>query len=252
MERSFKILVAFSVLLVLCLAFAGCSDTTDSGSSTTETTAPAVSAQYAAGDIVWTTSSTSIGWLILTYDPATDLYTRATIHKNPDGSWGYRTDGKTETAKRSAVEKVNIALVKHVDIAAVPTKAPTTVPTTTVTTRVTTATTTTGTTTTTTTTSVLLPIITKIEPEEGTAGESVTIDITGSNFDKNATARLQHSGEDSIDASSVAWTSSTKLTATFAIPNSTLIGAWDVVVTNSGSKSGSLKNYFLVHGNTDE
>jgi hypothetical protein len=252
MERSFKILAAFSIVLILGVTFAGCSDTSGSSpdGSATPTIVPAETAQYTAGDIVWKTSSTSIAWLIISYDPAADSYTRATIHQNPDGTWGYRTDAKTETANRAAVEKVNTVLIRHVSIGSIPTTAPTTIPTATATTRVTTAATTT--TTTTTTAAVLLPTITKIDPEEGTAGESVTIDITGTNFDKNATARLQHSGEDSISASGVTWISSTKLTATFAIPNSTLVGAWDVVVTNSGSKSGSLKNYFLVHGNTDE
>jgi hypothetical protein len=43
--------------------------------------------------------------LIIGYDAATDMYERALIYPNADGSWGYRRNSNTEKAARAAMEK---------------------------------------------------------------------------------------------------------------------------------------------------
>lgn len=253
MERSVKILIICSILILACLFSAGCSDNADTGGSApavVETTATATAAPlYTAGDIAWSSASTSTGWLILSYDAATDSYTRAFINKNPDGTWGYRSSSSTENAKRSVMEKVYPIKVAHVTVSSVPTQVPTTQTTTVATTKATTSTTTTAATT---TTAILIPKIAKIDPDSGKAGSSVTITITGSEFQGNATAPptvvLKHSGQTSITGTSVVWDSATQLTCTFVIPNTSTIGTWDLVVTNLNGQSGTLKNYFEVHG----
>jgi hypothetical protein len=77
----------------------------------------------------------------------------------------------------------------------------------------------------------------------------VSTEITGSNFLSNLTAKLSRSGETSITASKVAWTSSSSVTCTFDLPNTTKVGTWDIVVTNPNSLSGDLTNFFTVRGN---
>jgi hypothetical protein len=65
---------------------------------------------------------------------------------------------------------------------------------------------------------------------------------------------LQHSGSTTIKASSVSWGSATLLTATFAIPNTTSAGPWNVVITNpDGQTTGSMgANYFTVREYTTD
>jgi hypothetical protein len=66
----------------------------------------------------------------------------------------------------------------------------------------------------------------------------------------NLTAMLRHSGETSITATKVTWSSSSSVTCTFDLPNTTKVGSWDIVVINPNGLSGEFTNYFLVHGNT--
>ena len=249
MERSVKILVTCSILILICLFFAGCSDNSDSGGSAPPETTAAVTETplYTAGDIVWNSASTTNGWLIISYDAATDSYTRAFINKNPDGTWGYRSSPSTENAKRSATEKVYSVKVAHVTVSSVPTQVPTTVATTVATTKAATSTTTTAITTKTT---AIFVQITGTDPEEGKAGETVITDIIGTSFEKNATVMLKHTGSTSITATNVVFDSSTKLTCTFEIPNTSYVGAWDVVVTNPDKSTDTLENFFLIHGET--
>ncbi|MDD1701841.1 MAG: IPT/TIG domain-containing protein [Methanoregula sp.] len=251
MKKSVSFFIAVSLVLIACVAIVGCSSsstsTAQTDTSSTITTETTVSPLYTAGDIVKSsTGSTSTGWLIISYDSATDSYTRAFIYKNSDGSWGYRINSNTETAKRSVMEKIYTDLVTHVTVSSIPTQAPTTA--TTVTTAVTTKTTTIATT----TTSASKPSIKSMDPDEGYSGNSVTTTITGNNFVSGATAVLQKSGESSITASDVEWVSATELTATFDIPNDTTIGTWDIVITNPNSQSGKYSNYFMVHEETDD
>ncbi|MDD1701840.1 MAG: hypothetical protein LUQ31_02520 [Methanoregula sp.] len=232
------------------MAITGCSSNSNSNSnstaqtntSSTITTETTVGPLYTAGDIVKSsTGSTSTGWLIISYDSATDSYTRAFIYKNSNGSWGYRINSNTETSKRSVLEKVYTVLVTHVTVSSIPTQAPTTA--TTVTTAVTTVTAT--------TTSVTKPSIKDMDPDEGNTGDSVTTVITGTNFKSGVTARLHKSGETNITASDVSWDSATQLTCTFAIPSNTTVGAWDIVVTNPDGGEGKYSNFFTVHEDTD-
>jgi hypothetical protein len=244
MERSAKITIALIIFLIFGVLMAGCSDST----SDTATPTPTTALLYSAGDIVRSPSgATSPAWLIVSSDPAGDSYTRALIYQNIDGTWGYRINPATETSKRAVIEKVYTVKVAHVTVASVPTAAPTRV-----TTAVTTAATRQATTTTgavTTVPSAARPVIKAMDPEEGEAGTTVSAEITGSNFMSNLTASLKHSGETSIAATRVTWVSSSSVTATFDLPNSTKVGSWDIVITNPNRLSGEMANYFVVHGN---
>jgi hypothetical protein len=250
MERSVKIFIALTLFLIIGVFMAGCSDNTDtaaSGSTSVNNTATtATGPLYTAGDIVRSsTGSTSPAWLVVSYDSASDSYTRALIYKNDDGTWGYRTSPATETSKRAVLEKVYTVKITHVTVASVPTAAPTTV-----TTEVTTiATVTTTSAAATATTSSEKPSIKGMDPEEGEAGTTVSTDITGSDFVSNLTALLRREDETSIKATTVSWSSSSSVTATFDLPNTTKVGTWDIVVTNPDGQSGEITNDFMVHGN---
>ncbi len=247
MEHPSGILVTFSILLAVCMAFAGCSESSDSGGSGATATATSAGPLYTAGDIVQTASGGSTGYLIVSYDSATDSYTRAIIHKNSNGSWGYRTNANTDTIVRAEFEKIYTVSAGHVTVSSIPTRAPTAVPTTTVTTKTTSATVKT-TATTKTTSSAAKPLIKSIDPEGGKAGESVDMTITGSNFKDGATVKLTKSGETTITATDVSVDASSQITCTFDIPSGTPVSVgWSIVVTNSDGKSGELANYFTVH-----
>jgi hypothetical protein len=245
MEHCTKIFLAFSIFLIIGVSMTGCSDSTDSG-STSATVAATTTAgpQYMAGDIVRSASgSESPAWMVVSYDSASDSYTRALIYKNADGSYGYRTSPASDTSKRAALEKVYTVKIAHVTVASVPTAAPTTVTTAVTTTTATTAATTTK------STSTAKPSIKEMDPEEGEAGTAVTTEITGSDFVKNLTAKLRRSGEGSISATTVSLYSSSSVTCTFELPNTTKVGTWDIVVTNPNGLSGEIANYFMVRGN---
>ena len=250
MERFTKIFILFSIFLIIGVSMSGCSDNPNTTPSDTVTTTTTAGPLYTAGDIVRSASgSESPAWMVISYDSAGDSYTRALIYKNTDGSYGYRTSSATETLKREMLERVYTVKITHVTVASVPTGAPTTV-TTAVTTAVTSAATATGTTgTTTTTMSQDRPSIKGMDPEEGEAGTSVTTEITGSDFLNNLTASLRHSGATSITATTISLYSSSSVTCTFNIPNSTTVGPWDIVVTNPNGLSGEKTNLFTVHGN---
>ena len=249
MKHSAKIFLALSIFLIIGVSMTGCSDNSDSAASNTVAATTTAGPLYIAGDIVRSaTGSESPAWLVVSYDSAGDSYTRALIYKSTDGTWGYRVNAKTETSQRALMEKVYTVKIAHVTVSSVPTAAPTTV-----TTEVTTiATRTTATTAAATTTikSTAKPSIKAMDPDEGYAGGSVSTEITGSDFVSNLTAKLRHSGEDSITATTVKYFSSSSVTCTFDIPNSTKVGSWDIVVTNPNGLSGEYTNYFTVHGNT--
>jgi len=253
MERSAKIFIVLSIFLIIGVSMTGCSDSSDqtASGSTSDNVAAATTAgpHYTAGDIVKTaTAPDSPAWLVVTYDSASDSYTRALIYKNADGTWGYRVNSKTETSQRSVMEKVYTVKITHVTVASVPTAAPTTV--TTVVTATATRTTTTTAAAVTTTTSTAKPSIRNMNPGEGKAGTTVSTDIAGSDFVSNLTALLRSSGESSITATKVTFHSSSSITCTFDLPNTTKVGTWDIVITNPNGRSGEITNYFLVHGNT--
>jgi hypothetical protein len=252
MKRSAIIFIVLSIFLIIGVSMTGCSDNSDSAASgsTSDTVAATTTTGplFTTGDIVRSpTGGESPAWLVLSYDPAGDSYTRALIYKNTDGTWGYRVNSKTDTSQRAMMEKVFTVKITHVTVASVPTAAPTTI--TTAVTAIATRTTATIPVATTTATSSARPSIKAMNPEQGYAGGSVSTEITGSNFLSNLTAKLSRSGEASITAAKVAWTSSSSVTCTFDLPNTTKVGTWDIVVTNPNGLSGDLTNYFTVRGN---
>jgi hypothetical protein len=254
MERSAKIFIILSIFLVIGISMAGCSDNSDqtASGSTSDTVAATTTTGplFTAGDIVRSaTGSESPAWLVVSYDSASDSYSRALIYKNTDGSWGYRENSNTEMSQRAVMEKVDTVKIAHVTVSSVPTAAPTTITTavTTTATRTTTATTTTAAVTT--TSSTARPSIKAMDPGEGEAGTTVSTEVTGSEFESGLTALLRHSGESSITATAVTFASSSSMTCTFNLPNTTKVGTWDIVVTNPNGLSGENNNYFTVHGN---
>ena len=88
-----KISLAIFVLFVFALV-AGCTSSSPSNTTTTlttGTTVPGSGSAFIAGDIVKSPTSTApTAWLIISYDASTDMYERALIYPNADGSWGYR------------------------------------------------------------------------------------------------------------------------------------------------------------------
>jgi hypothetical protein len=253
MKHFTKIFIILGIFLIIGVSMSGCSDSSDQTASagTPASVAATTTAGplYTAGDIVRSASgSDSPAWLVVSYDPAGDSYNRALIYKNSDGSYGYRVNANTEISKRATMEKVFTVKITHVEVSSVQTAAPTSL---------TTAATQAPAKTTTyaaaaTTTSSAKPGIKSLNPEEGEAGTTVSVEITGNDFLSNTTAILRRSGETSITATTVSWYSSSSVTATFAIPNSTKVGTWDMVVTNPNGLSGELTNYFIVRGNSTE
>ena len=242
-------------LLFAGILIAGCSGNGGS-SNTTAVTTTGVSVTttgplFTPGDIVMNPSSSSrtTAWLILSYDPSTDMYERAFIYSNPDGSWGYRENSNTEQAERSVMEKVYTEKVDHVDPASVPTSPPTTAATPTV---ISTTTTFSETSVTTATTTAITgaPYIRDVEPDTGIAGNSVSItDISGQNFNTAASVKLSKAGNPDIVATNVVVSSPTDLTCILPLPGNATAGSWDLVVTNPDGQYYNYTNIFLLHGN---
>jgi hypothetical protein len=251
MNQTIKKISMVTIVLVLFALAAGCTD--DSGSSngatptTTGTTAPGSGPAYSTGDIVKNPKSTvQVAWLIISYDSSTDAYERALIYPNADGSWGYRVNTNTEKYSRTLMEKVYTEKITNKAPSSIPVRTPT-VPTTTGT-----VSTTTVTTTTTTNTSGVKPVIRNIIPDEGTAGNVVSItDLIGNNFQSGATVKLMKSGYTDIIATNVDVSSSTLITCTLSLPSNATSGSWDVVVTNPGGQYYNYTNLFIIHGSTN-
>ena len=243
-----KFSLAIFVLFVFVLG-AGCTDSSGPSDTTpaltTGTTAPGSGPQYTAGDIVKSpTGSSTTAWLILGYDASTDMYERAFLYANTDGSWGYRLNTNTEKFSRALMEKVYTQKITNKAPASIPVRTPTIPATTT-----TIATTTTVTATTTTASSDVKPSIRNIIPDEGTAGNVISItDLTGANFQSGATVTLMKSDNPNITATNVNVVSPTLITCTFSPPSNTTVGSWDVVVTNPSGQYGIYTNLFIIHG----
>lgn len=238
------------LLLVAGVFFAGCSD--NSGTTTSQTTAPSsvtttaasASPLYSAGDIVKNPKSTAnTGLLIIGYDAATDMYERAYIYPNKDGSWGYRLDSTTVKVSRATIEKVYTEKVKTVAVSAVPIGTPTTVPTVTVT--HTTQATTVATTETTAAQSG--PKVSDIEPGTGKTGTTVTItELDGQYFRDGANVSLKKSGSATIAATNIDVSSSALIKCKFVIPSGAATGYYSVVVTNTDGQYYEFQNAFNV------
>jgi len=249
MEKPVKIFTALIVILCVSITFAGCTKTTDAANTTTplttQQTTVATGALYTAGDILKSPSgSAGTGWLILGYDPATDMYSRAFVYQNADGSWGYRVSSNTENSARKTMEKVYTIRIIHVSVSSVPVKTPTAPA------AVTPSAAGTSTTTTVTTTAGK-PQFKSMTPDEGTAGTTVSVtDLVGSNFQSTPTVALAHTGSSNIIATNVQVVSSSHMTCTFTIPSNTTAGTWHIIITNPDGQSVTYSDYFVVHAST--
>jgi len=257
-----KILSGLIAVLIVCMLVAGClnnsssaNTTTKSAQTTTSQTVPTSIARYTAGDIVKSpTGESGNGWLVISYDPASDSYERAIIYRNTDGSWGYRVDTRTVTSKRTSMENAFPDKVTHVTVSSVGVRKPTVAPTPVITYRPVGTTTTTASVTATTTTTVsstAKPSIKNVVPDFGNTGTQVLITgLSGSNFLNGATVKLARSGNPNISATNVVVVSPTQITCTFALPSNATAGTWDVVVSNPNGLVGTYTNYFSIHTST--
>jgi hypothetical protein len=92
----------------------------------------------------------------------------------------------------------------------------------------------------------LAPVVIAVTP--GSAANTGPVNITnlgGANFQPGATVRLSKSGQTDINAASVVVVNTGKITCTFDLTGAAG-GAWDVTVTNSDGRSGSLAGAFTV------
>jgi hypothetical protein len=185
--------------------------------------------------------------LIIGYDAATDMYERALIYPNADGSWGYRRNSNSEKAARTVMEKIYTEKITNKPVSSL-TIQPITVLTT-ATTLSTIQTSSTSTTTTTTVSPTGKPTFKKIIPDEGTAGTAISITaLTGTNFQSGATVTLMKLDNPNITATSVNVQSSTLMTCTFSPPSNATAGAWDVVITNPDGQYVNYANIFSIRG----
>jgi hypothetical protein len=250
MEKHVTIFSVIIVIICVSIFCAGCTKTADSANTntplTTQPTTIDTGALYTAGDIVKSPSgSAGSGWLILGYDPATDMYSRAFIYQNSDGSWGYRVNTNTENSARKTMEKVYTDKVTHVTVSSVPVKGAAASPTSV------TSSATGSSTTTTVTTTAGKPQFKSMTPDEGNAGTTVSVtDLVGSNFQSTPTVALAHTGSPNIAATNVQWLSSSHLTCMFTIPSNTTAGVWDVIITNPDGQSVTYGSYFTIHPST--
>jgi hypothetical protein len=91
------------------------------------------------------------------------------------------------------------------------------------------------------------PTVTSITPNSGFNDGTVSItNLAGSNFQSGATVKLTKSGQPNINATNVVVVSSSKITCDFYLTGAAT-GAWNVVVTNPDSQSGTRPNGFTVN-----
>jgi hypothetical protein len=253
MKRAYGLAVTAGILLFLCAILAGCTGSSDnSGQPVPATTAITPSALYKAGDIIKNpATSGSTGVLIISYDAATDSYTRAYIYPNADGSWGYRLDDKTLSLGRTTLEKMYTKKVGTIAVSSVPVGTPTTRATVAPTAVTTTAGSgSTSATTATTTTTTYPPRVKSIDPDKGTAGTTVTITtLAGQYFVAGANVSLKKA-DTTIAATDVNVQSPSLISCKIAIPAGASGGYWDVVVTNPDKQYHQYQNGFFVVAST--
>ena len=85
--------------------------------------------------------------------------------------------------------------------------------------------------------------VSAVSPSQGTTGSTVPVTIDGSGFASGASV----SAGAGIVVSNVAFVSSSRLTASFAVDGAAAAGARDVVVVNANGAGGSLANAFTVN-----
>ena len=215
------------VCLILCVLIAGCS----SQAPVTTTPVPTPTAplpKYVAGDIIAKSAAATDKslYLILDYDKKSDEYTRAWIYKNTDGSWGHRIDSITSKTTRTIIEKTYPAKMGHVSVAAIPIVTPTIA----VTAKP--------------TYSGAAPVVANVTPSVAGVGTTVTLTITGSNFQTGATAKLIRGGGGLVTGTAFS-VSSSSITGTFNLDRLEE-GQYNVVVTNPGGLSDTLVGGFTI------
>jgi hypothetical protein len=227
MTDYFRFGILICLILVIGVFFAGCSsESTSTVATPVPTTAPV--AQYVAGDIIAKTASggESQLYVIKKYDAATDEYERAWIYKNADGSWGHFIDSRTDRSTRKIVEKVYPAKVAHVSISAITVITPTVataVPTTYV---------------------GDAPVVSSVSPGNAAQDATVTVTITGKNFQNGAVAKLVSAGFAPVTGSAAS-VSATSISCTFNL-NGLDKGSVNIVVMNPDGRSDILQNGFVI------
>ncbi len=89
------------------------------------------------------------------------------------------------------------------------------------------------------------PTITSIMPNNGTAGSTVAVAITGTGFVPDSTiVSLSQAGSAPIPATHIIVESETRLTCRFTLPSTAATSSWDVTVTNPEGQSGTLPDGF--------
>ena len=251
MNKKNLLVSSLVLLLISCVLITGCtndSSTTNTTQTSAVTTAPSGSVKYVTGDIVKIpTSSSGTAMLIIGYDSATDMYERALIYPNADGSWGYRRNSNTEKSARAVMEKIYTEKITNKPPASIVIRQPTVL--TTAITVSATQTSSPSTTTTTTPSPTGKPTFKKIDPDFGDAGTAISItSLTGSNFQSGATVMLTRVDNPNITATNVKVLSSTWITCTFTPSNNATAGAWDVVITNPDGQFVKYANIFSIRG----
>ncbi|MFA4825523.1 MAG: IPT/TIG domain-containing protein [Methanoregula sp.] len=229
MEKRLRDGLLICAILGFMVLVAGCSDQSSAGTTTTVPTTALPEAKFVAGDIIAKSASSTDQtlYVITKYDVTTDMYTRAWIYKNTDGSWGHFINNKTEKVERVLVEKVYPVKLSHVTVSSiqiVTTTIPTTVPT---------------------TLSGSTPTVSNVSPASGAKDAVVGVTITGTNFESGATAKLTRAGYPSITATGVSVSSATSIGGTFNL-NGADEGSWNVMVTNPGGMSGTKTGAFSI------
>jgi hypothetical protein len=93
---------------------------------------------------------------------------------------------------------------------------------------------------------IFKPMVTAITPSSGNNNEKVTItDLSGANFVSGASVKLSKTGQVDITATDVVVASTSKITCIFDL-NGATAGLWDVTVTNSDGRSGTLPSAFKI------
>ena len=78
---------------------------------------PSNAPKYQAGDIIDDTPrNDGPCWLVLSYDPETDMYETAVIFKHDGGSWGYLLDEDTDWDERKFIDTEYPAYIAHVEL----------------------------------------------------------------------------------------------------------------------------------------
>jgi hypothetical protein len=227
MTGNSRFYILFSLLLAFSVCFTGCSG--EPPPAEPATPAPAhPDAKFTAGDIIATPSSAASSslYVILKYDPATDLYTRAVIEKNADGSWGHRSSEWTEKVQRASLEKTYTVKAGHVMVSILPVITPTPLPEITE------------------NPSGDAPSIAKISPASAALDSVVSVTITGSNFRKGAAVKLLRGGFPPINATVVSVTAF-DITCIFNLGGRSE-GSYTLTVINPDGKSDSLPGIFSI------